>query len=71
MRQGITKYGIPSAIYSDRHTIFRSTKEDLTIEQQISGEIQPLTNFEKVMQDLEIEYIKARSLQAKERIERL
>lgn len=31
MQQGIQKYGIPLGLYSDRHTIFRSPNETLTV----------------------------------------
>jgi SPP1 family predicted phage head-tail adaptor len=71
MRQGIQHNGLPLALYSDRHTIFRSVNEDLTVEQELSGELPPLTNFGKAMKDLSITHIKARTPQAKGRIERL
>lgn len=71
MQQGITKYGIPLGLYSDRHTIFRSPNEKLTIEQELAGESKPLTNFGKAMAELGIEHIKAVTPQAKGRVERL
>ncbi len=71
MKQAIAKYGIPLGIYSDRHTIFRSPKETLTVEQELAGEVVPLSQFGKVMADLNITHIKAMSPQAKGRIERL
>jgi hypothetical protein len=27
MKEGITKYGVPMALYTGKHTIFRSPKE--------------------------------------------
>lgn len=71
MMQGIQKYGVPLGLYSDRHTIFRSPKEKLTIEQELAGETKPLSHFGKAMADLHIEHIKAITPQAKGRIERL
>lgn len=71
MQQGIQKYGLPLGLYSDRHTIFRSPKEKLTIEQELAGEAKPLSNFGKAMKELGIEHIKAVTPQAKGRVERL
>lgn len=71
MQQGIQKYGIPLGLYSDRHTIFRSPNEKLTVEQELAGETKPLSHFGKAMAELHIEHIKAITPQAKGRIERL
>ncbi|MFC3342399.1 ISNCY family transposase [Paenibacillus abyssi] len=71
MQQGIRKYGLPLGLYSDRHTIFRSPKEKLTIEQELAGETKPLSHFGKAMKELGIEHIKAVTPQAKGRVERL
>lgn len=71
MQQGIEAYGIPLGLYSDKHTIFRSPNEKLTIEQELAGEEKPLSHFGKAMADLNIEHIKAHTPQAKGRIERL
>lgn len=71
MQQGIKKYGIPLGLYSDRHTIFRSPNEKLTVEQELAGETKPLSNFGKAMAELNIEHIKAITPQAKGRVERL
>jgi transposase len=71
MRQGIEKYGVPLGLYSDRHTIFRSPKESLTLEQELAGETKPLSQFGKAMAELGITHIKAMTPQAKGRIERL
>lgn len=71
MQQGILRYGIPLGLYSDRHTIFRSPNEKLTIEQEIAGETQPLSQFGMAMAELHIEHIKGLTPQAKGRIERL
>ncbi len=72
MYQGITRYGLPASLYSDRHTIFFvSQKEDLTVEQELAGQLPALTNFGLAMHDLSITHIKALSPQAKGRVERL
>lgn len=71
MQQGIRKYGVPLGLYSDRHTIFRSPNEKLTVEQELAGETKPLSHFGKAMAELHIEHIKAITPQAKGRIERL
>ncbi|MFD2115175.1 ISNCY family transposase [Paenibacillus yanchengensis] len=71
MKQGLKKYGVPLGIYSDRHTIFRSPNESLTLEQELAGESRPLSNFGKAMEDLHIKHIKAMTPQAKGRVERL
>ena len=61
IKQAIEQYGIPLGIYSDRHTIFRSPKETLTLEQELAGETAPLSQFGKALLDLEITHIKAMS----------
>lgn len=71
MQQGIRKYGVPLGLYSDRHTIFRSPNEKLSIEQELAGETKPLSHFGRAMAELNIEHIKAVTPQAKGRVERL
>ncbi len=71
MMQALRSRGVPMALYSDRHTIFRSPQEALTLEQELAGETKPLSNFGKAVADLGITHIKALSPQAKGRIERL
>lgn len=71
VQQGIEKYGLPLGLYSDRHTIFRSPKESLSLEQELAGEIKRLSQFGKAMAELGITHIKAMTPQAKGRIERL
>lgn len=62
-------HGIPGAIYADQHTIFQSPGE-ATLEQELAGE-QPKSQFGRLLDELGIELIPARSPQAKGRIERL
>lgn len=71
MQEGIKRYGVPMGLYSDKHTIFRSPNEKLSIDQELDGEQIPLSNFGKAMAELHVEHIKANTPQAKGRIERL
>lgn len=61
--------GIPAAIYADQHTIFQSPGK-ATLEQELAGE-QPRSQFGRLLDELGIELIAAKSPQAKGRIERL
>ena len=72
LKQMIESHGVPRSLYSDRHSIFFSPKEDkLTIEEELKGERVKLTQFGQALNQLGITHIKARSPQAKGRIERL
>jgi len=62
-------HGLPLAVYTDRHTIFRSPKQP-TLEQELTGEL-PRSQFGRVMDQLAIQLILANSPQAKGRVERL
>jgi transposase len=70
-RQMIENEGIPMGIYSDRHNIFRSPKEEQTIEQELAGEPIALSQFGQALKELGVTHIKATTPQAKGRIERL
>ena len=71
LRQIVESYGIPEALYHDGHGIFeRSGREPETIEEQLMGKREP-TQFGRIMEELDIISITARSPQAKGRIERL
>jgi len=70
-QQMIEKEGIPMSVYTDRHMIFRSPNEKQTIEQQLNGEPEPLSQFGQALKDLGVTHIHALSPQAKGRIERL
>jgi transposase len=61
MKKYIETYGRPLAIYSDKHTIFKSPK---------SEDKPNLTQFGRAMKELGIELIHANSPQAKGRVER-
>lgn len=64
-------HGLPLAVYSDQHGIFRhNPKKALGLEEELQGERKP-TQFGRLLKELEIELILALSPQAKGRIERL
>lgn len=69
LRSVALSYGLPMAIYHDRHTILRSPKEP-TLEEELAGR-SPMSQIQRVMAELGIESIPAYSPQAKGRIERL
>jgi len=72
MRRMIGVFGIPDAIYADRHTIFRSPNADKAIAVDAPPDMKAKeTQFGRAMTELGIHIIAARSPQAKGRIERL
>lgn len=72
IRQVLLQHGIPTAIYTDRHSIFLSQNASkLTLEEQLSGKVVNETQFGRAMSELGISLLRARSPQAKGRIERL
>jgi transposase len=71
LREVVRRRGVPLALYSDRHTIFQSrADEPLTLNDELAGGRLP-TQVGRVLKELEITWIGARSPQAKGRIERL
>jgi transposase len=72
LREIVRRKGIPLAIYHDRHGIFErsSVGGPETLEEQLLGE-EPTTQFGRLLEELAIESIAARSPQAKGRVERL
>ena len=62
-------HGLPLALYADRHTIFQSPKEP-TLEEQLEG-LEPRSHLGRLLDELDIHLIGARSPQAKGRVERL
>lgn len=83
MQQLLRSYGRPLALYHDRHSIFRvltgpqaqrqraGVGVAAPLEDQLAGRVQPLTQFGRLLEELEVASIAARSPQAKGRIERL
>src|SRR5450759_242465 len=70
MRQVVQRHGIPHALYSDQHSIFMIGKATPTLEEQLSGQRRP-TQFGRLLDELGVRLILARSPQAKGRVERL
>lgn len=70
LRQVVRRHGIPLALYSDRHSIFHPARKQPTLDEQLSGSTQP-TQFGRLLEELGVQLILARSPQAKGRIERL
>ena len=71
LREIIQRKGMPLAIYSDRHSIFQvNPKQRERLEEQLVGERQP-TQVGRVLKELGIQSIVARSPQAKGRVGRL
>lgn len=70
MRQVVQHYGIPAAVYSDRHTIHVSPKHTLSVEQQLQG-LNTQTHLGRCLSLLGISQVLAWSPEAKGRIERL
>jgi transposase len=71
LRQLIRRYGLPTAVYTDRHGIFqRDPRTPPTLSEQLAGRLQS-TQVGRALHDLGIRWIGARSPQAKGRIERL
>lgn len=62
------QYGLPGALYVERHRIYRSDRGP-TAEELLSGQAPP-TQFGRSMEALQVRFIKARSPQAKGRVER-
>jgi len=71
LREVVHRYGIPLSLYSDRHSIFVQTEDrELTLEEQLAGRRHP-TQFGRLLEELGVQLILARSPQAKGRVERL
>ena len=68
LRLWIESFGIPKTVYSDKKTVFFTTREP-TREEQLAGK-EPLTAFGKALGKLGIKQIKAHSPQGKGRVER-
>jgi transposase len=65
----VRRYGIPLAVYADKHTTYRSPAEP-TVEEQLAG-TKPQSQFGRALGELGVELIAAHSPQAKGRVERL
>src|SRR5262247_3563109 len=68
--QACRQYGVPVTLYGDRLSLFRRNDHHWTLAEELRGRQDP-THFGRMLQDLGIGFIAARSPQAKGRIERL
>jgi hypothetical protein len=68
-RRYISKYGIPLALYTDRHSTYKNNNKTLSIEEQLQG-ILADTQFSRALRELSVSSIPAYSPQAKGRVER-
>ena len=74
MRQTVERYGCPREIYSDRAAVFCCTpknKKNLTQWEQLAGLHDKRTQWQRILDDLEIRQILAWSPEAKGRVERM
>jgi hypothetical protein len=65
----VTRYGIPLAVYADKHSTYHSPAEP-TVAEQLAG-VEPLSQFGRALGELGVALIPAHSPQAKGRVERL
>jgi transposase len=68
LKRWIERFGVPLALYTDKHTIYQSPREP-TLEEALAGE-EPFTAFGLACHKLGIKIITAHSPQAKGRVER-
>jgi len=66
----VRRYGFPLSVYLDKHTTYKSYRK-LTVEEELEGLSEPMSQFERALDELGVEVIHAHSPQAKGRIERL
>ena len=65
----VRRYGIPLALYADKHTTYQSPAPP-TVDEQLAG-VTPTSQFGRALGELGVELIAAHSPQAKGRVERL
>ena len=65
----VRRYGLPLALYADKHTTYQSPAEP-TVAEQLAG-TKPQSQFARALHELGVELIAAHSPQAKGRVERL
>jgi hypothetical protein len=65
----VTRYGVPLAVYADKHTTYQSPAPP-TVDDQLAG-VKPTSQFGRALGELGVELIPAHSPQAKGRVERL
>jgi hypothetical protein len=67
----VSDHGIPMAVYRDGHAVFEPPEhEPMTLEEQLEGK-RAITQFGRLLEELNVTSIRSRSPQARGRIERL
>lgn len=71
MERIVSDYGIPVAVYHDGHAVFEPPEhEPMSLEEQLAGK-RSLTQFGRLLEELNVASIRSRSPQSRGRIERL
>ena len=65
----VRQYGVPLAVYADKHSTYHSPAEP-TVAEQLAG-VEPLSQFGRALSELGVALIPVHSPQAKGRVERL
>ena len=68
-QRSVQQYGMPRAIYADKHTTYQSPASP-SVEEQLAG-VMPMSQVGRALGELGVELIPAHSPQAKGRVERL
>lgn len=71
MKDIVLNYGIPECLYTDYRTVFKSTKKELTLEEEINGKEIKNTRFANMLNHLGTDIISTIDPRSKGRIERL
>jgi len=67
----VSGHGVPLAVYHDGHAVFEAAEhEPMTLEEQLEGK-KTITQFGRLLEELDITSIRSRSPQARGRVERL
>lgn len=71
MKQTLENYGIPECLYTDYRTVFKSSKRELTLEEELDGKQIKNTRFANMLEHIGTDIISTINPRAKGRIERL
>jgi hypothetical protein len=66
-----TRYGLPVSLYLDKHSTYKGCGKRLTVEEELEGREETVSEFGRAMEALGVKLIYAHSPQAKGRVERL
>lgn len=71
MKQTLMNYGIPECLYTDYRTVFKSSKRELSLQEEIDGKQIKNTRFANMLEHIGTDIISTINPRAKGRIERL